>query len=139
MYDIVLYLHIIVSLFLVVTILIQRGRGGGLVESLAGAESLFGTKTSSFLVKATTTLAILFFITSTGLAFLSKQRGRSVFEGSQAPIDQQSTQVTFDETQEQAPGQESDTIAQPQLEVPKSQEAGPEPEGIAPQPDENPS
>jgi preprotein translocase subunit SecG len=80
MYKIALYVHIGISLLLVVTILIQRGRGGGLVEALAGAESLFGTKTSSFLVRSTTILAILFFVTSTGLAFLSKQRGRSIFE-----------------------------------------------------------
>ncbi len=80
MYNLVLALHIIVSILLVIVILVQRGRGGGLVEALAGAESLFGTKTSSFLVKTTTTLAILFFITSTTLAFLSKQRGLSIFE-----------------------------------------------------------
>lgn len=80
MYNLVLALHIIVCILLVVVILIQRGRGGGLVEALAGAESLFGTKTPSFLVKATTTLAILFFITSTSLAFLSKQRGLSILE-----------------------------------------------------------
>lgn len=80
MYNLVLALHIITSALLVIVILIQRGRGGGLVEALAGAESLFGTKTSSFLVKTTTILAILFFVLSTSLAFLSKQKGRSVLE-----------------------------------------------------------
>ncbi|MFC1514277.1 preprotein translocase subunit SecG [Candidatus Omnitrophota bacterium] len=80
MYNIAFYLHILVSLLLIITILIQRGRGGGLVEALAGAESLFGTKTSAFLVRSTTILAICFFVTSTGLAFLSKQKGRSVFQ-----------------------------------------------------------
>ena len=80
MYNVMLFVHIGVSLLLVVVILIQRGRGGGLVEALSGAESLFGTKTSSFLVKTTTILAVVFFITSTSLAFLSKQRGRSIFE-----------------------------------------------------------
>ena len=39
---------------------IQRGRGAGLVEALAGAESLFGTKTSDYLVKATTILQYCF-------------------------------------------------------------------------------
>ena len=51
-----------------------------MVESLAGAESLFGTKTSSFLVKTTTVLAIIFFITSTSLAFLSKQKSKSILD-----------------------------------------------------------
>ena len=85
MYNFVLAIHVIVSLLLVVVILMQRGRGGGLVEALAGAESLFGTKTSSFLVRATTTLAVIFFITSMSLAFLSKQRGKSVFEKETKP------------------------------------------------------
>jgi len=41
MYNLVLALHIITSALLVIVILIQRGRGGGLVEALSGAESLF--------------------------------------------------------------------------------------------------
>jgi preprotein translocase subunit SecG len=80
MYNFVFVLHVVISILLVVVILIQRGRGGGLVEALSGAESLFGTKTSAFLVKVTTVLAIIFFITSTSLAFLSKQRQVSILE-----------------------------------------------------------
>ena len=80
MYNTILIIHILVCSFLVVIILIQRGRGGGLVEALSGAESLFGTKTSSFLVKTTVILSIVFFITSTSLAWLSKQKGKSVFQ-----------------------------------------------------------
>jgi len=80
MYNTILIIHVLVCIFLVVVILIQRGRGGGLVEALSGAESLFGTKTSAFLVKTTVILSIVFFITSTSLAWLSKQRGKSVFQ-----------------------------------------------------------
>jgi preprotein translocase subunit SecG len=80
MYNFVFVLHVVISILLVVVILIQRGRGGGLVEALSGAESLFGTKTSAFLVKVTTVLAIIFFITSMSLAFLSKQRQVSILE-----------------------------------------------------------
>ncbi len=80
MYNFILAVHVIVCILLLVVILIQRGRGGGLVESLAGAESLFGTRTSSFLVKTTTVLAVVFFITSTSLAFLSKQKSKSIFD-----------------------------------------------------------
>jgi len=82
MYNLLLILHVVVCTCLVIVILIQRGRGGGLVEALAGAESLFGTKTSSFLVKLTTVLAVIFFVTSTSLAFLSKQRSRSLLDRS---------------------------------------------------------
>ncbi|MBN3039917.1 MAG: preprotein translocase subunit SecG [Candidatus Omnitrophica bacterium] len=78
MYNIILVLHVIVVLCLVGVILVQRGRSGGLVEALGGVESIFGTKTSSFFVKATVVLAILFFSTSLSLAYLSKQRGKSL-------------------------------------------------------------
>ena len=80
MYKLILSLHVIVCVLLLIIILIQRGRGGGFIESLSGADSLFGTKTSAFLVKLTTVLAILFFVCSTSLAFLSRQRSRSVLE-----------------------------------------------------------
>ena len=78
MYNVVLVIHVIVAISLIAMILIQRGRSGGLVEALGGVESIFGTKTSSFLVKVTVGLAITFFLTSTSLAFLSKAKGRSL-------------------------------------------------------------
>ena len=78
MYKLVLIFHVVVAVGLVALILIQRGRSGGLVEALGGVESIFGTKTSSFLVKVTVVLAICFFLTSISLAYLSKQRGKSL-------------------------------------------------------------
>lgn len=78
MYNIVLVLHVLVAIILIGAILIQRGRSGGLVEALGGVESIFGTKTSSFLVKMTVLLAILFFVTSISLAYISKQKGKSL-------------------------------------------------------------
>ncbi len=80
MYNLVLTIHVIVVIALVGIILIQRGRSGGLIEALGGVESIFGTKTSSFFVKVTVVLAILFFITSLSLAYLSKQKGKSLLE-----------------------------------------------------------
>ncbi len=81
MYKIVLALHVIIAISLIGMILIQRGRSGGLVEALGGVESIFGTKTSAFLVKVTVVLAVLFFVTSISLAYLSKHRGRSLMAG----------------------------------------------------------
>ncbi len=78
MYNLVLIFHVIIAFSLIGMILIQRGRSGGLVEALGGVESIFGTKTSAFFVKMTVILAILFFITSVSLAYLSKQKGRSL-------------------------------------------------------------
>lgn len=81
MYNIVLAFHVIIAISLIGMILIQRGRSGGLVEALGGVESIFGTKTSAFFVKVTVVLAILFFVASISLAYLSKQRGRSLLSG----------------------------------------------------------
>lgn len=78
MYDVVLIVHVIVVVALIGMILIQRGRSGGLVEALGGVESIFGTKTSNFFVKVTVVLAVGFFLTSISLAYLSKQRGKSL-------------------------------------------------------------
>ena len=64
----ILVIHIIAALLLVVSILMQSGRGGGLAESFSSAESMFGTQTNSFMVKVSTTLAIIFFSTSLILA-----------------------------------------------------------------------
>jgi len=65
---------------LIAIILVQRGRSGGLVEALGGVESIFGTKTSAFFVKLTVVLAIMFFVTSVSLAYLSKERGKSLLD-----------------------------------------------------------
>ena len=71
-------IHVLVAILLMVVVLIQRGRGGGLVESFSGVESMFGTKTSQFLTRTTTILAILFMFTSISLALLSARQSRSL-------------------------------------------------------------
>ena len=55
LYGIVIAIHIIVSLILIAVILLQAGRGGGLSESFGGSstQTIFGTKTSLFLTRAT--------------------------------------------------------------------------------------
>ncbi len=75
-------LHVIFCLLLIVVILIQAGRGGGLVEMLSGVESMFGTKTSALLTKATTILSVAFFITCLSLALLSARQSRSLIRDS---------------------------------------------------------
>lgn len=71
-------LHVIICIALIGIVLIQRGRGSGLVESFVGIESLFGTKTSPFLTKATAVLCIAFFITCMSLAWLSISQSKSL-------------------------------------------------------------
>ena len=54
-------IHVTACIVLIGLVLIQRGRGAGLVESFAGVESMFGTKTSVFLTRTTTIMSIVFF------------------------------------------------------------------------------
>lgn len=80
MYNLIFVLHIVITIFLMGIILIQRGRSGGLIEALGGVESIFGTKTSALFVKITVALAIAFFLTTLSLAYLSKETGKSLME-----------------------------------------------------------
>lgn len=74
-------LHGLISLLLIVVILMQSGRGGGLTEMFSSGESMFGAKTNEFMVKVTTAFCVLFFVTSLALAYLSAQKGRSLLSG----------------------------------------------------------
>lgn len=78
MMGLVIVIHIIVCALLITIILIQSGRGGGLVDNFSGIESMLGTKTNAFLTKTTTVLSVLFFITCLSLAFLSLKQSRSL-------------------------------------------------------------
>ena len=81
LYGTIIFFHILVCIGLILVVLVQAGRGGGLAESFSGAESILGTKTNAFLTKATTVFAVGFFITCLSLTFVSKQRSKSLLEG----------------------------------------------------------
>ena len=73
-------LHIAVCISLMAAILLQSGKGGGLAGTFGAGSSqtLFGGRgAASFLSRATTTLAVIFFITSLTLGFqASRSSGR---------------------------------------------------------------
>ena len=71
-------IHVTACIVLIGLVLIQRGRGAGLVESFAGVESMFGTKTSTFLTRTTTIMSVVFFITCLALAVLSVRQSKSL-------------------------------------------------------------
>ena len=71
-------IHVTACVVLIGLVLIQRGRGAGLVESFAGVESMFGTKTSVFLTRTTTVMSIVFFMTCLALAVLSVKQSKSL-------------------------------------------------------------
>lgn len=87
----VVCIHIVVCLVLIIVILLQAGRGQGLTGASFGGnvQSLFGTKASSFLTKATSVCAILFLFTCVGLNILEVRRSRSLFKSpnSQTALD----------------------------------------------------
>ncbi len=74
-------IHVVACIALIGIVLIQRGRGGGLVESFSSVESMFGPKTSAFLTKSTSVLSVVFFITCLSLAILSVKQSRSLMRG----------------------------------------------------------
>jgi len=73
-------LHISVCIALMAAILLQSGKGGGLAGTFGAGSSqtLFGGRgAASFLSRATTTLAVLFFVTSLTLGLqASRSSGR---------------------------------------------------------------
>jgi preprotein translocase subunit SecG len=75
---VLIVIHVIACIALIAIVLIQRGRGSGLVESFQGVESMFGPKTNTFLTRTTTVLSIVFFITCLSLALLSVRQSRSL-------------------------------------------------------------
>ena len=76
--EFILVIHVIVCVLLVIAILMQAGRGGGLTETFQSAESMFGTKTNVFMVRLTTILAVIFLSTSLILAFKSSKVDQSL-------------------------------------------------------------
>jgi len=78
MMTLLVIIHVIACIVLIGLVLIQRGRGAGLVESFAGVESMFGTKTSAFLTRTTTIMSVVFFITCLSLAVLSVKQSKSL-------------------------------------------------------------
>ena len=74
----IIFIHTIVCILLMTIILMQSGRGGGLTEGFAAAESMFGAKTNIFMIRATTLLASLFLVTCLSLAILSTKKDKSL-------------------------------------------------------------
>lgn len=71
-------LHTFCALLIMVVILMQSGRGGGLTEAFSSAESIFGPKTNVFMVRVTVVLASIFLVTSVVLAHLSAKKEQSL-------------------------------------------------------------
>jgi preprotein translocase subunit SecG len=94
----IIVIHVIASALLIILVLIQRGRGSGLVESFAGVESMFGTKTSAFLTRTTTICAVIFFLTCLTLAILSVRQSKSLLANVKPAVSQKAEKVPNQES-----------------------------------------
>jgi preprotein translocase subunit SecG len=78
---------VLLTLFLIGIILIQRGKGGGLAGAFGGmgGSSAFGTKTGDVFTKITVGVAIAWILLSMLMVVLTNRRNRSAW-GDDAPI-----------------------------------------------------
>jgi preprotein translocase subunit SecG len=77
---IVLVVHVLAALSIVGLVLIQQGKGADMGSGFGSGASatVFGSGgAGNFLTRATTGIAIVFFLTSFGLAFFAKEKSES--------------------------------------------------------------
>ena len=102
-------IHIFVSLFLIVIVLLQHGKGASMGAAFGGSsQTVFGTEGPlPLLNKITTWAAIVFMLTSISLAYMSTRVGDGSVMKEVAPIaEPQSTPIPLpgaDGTAPQAP------------------------------------
>ncbi|MDP8219141.1 MAG: preprotein translocase subunit SecG [Candidatus Theseobacter exili] len=120
MYALLIVIHLVACLGLIVTVLLQAGKGSGLSGTFgAGSiQSAFGTQASDVMKKATTVLAVAFMLTSLSIAFISSIRSSSVMKSvanqkgapsAQAQGQQKAVPVANQQSQQQAQQQKSIT------------------------------
>ena len=91
-------IHVVVCVALIMIVLLQTGKGAdmGAVFGGGSSQTLFGTTgASTFLSKATTVAAIVFMLTSLGLAYLSSYRpSSSVVTETPAAVEDKAPEAT---------------------------------------------
>ncbi len=90
-YYLVSAVYVIVCLFLIVVVLLQRGRAGDIASAFGGSSSqtVFGARSgATVLTRATTVAAVLFMVGSVALAVLWQKGPASVVSGVAAPAAQ---------------------------------------------------
>lgn len=83
MYTFLITIHVICCILLVAIVLLQVGRGRGMMGFLGSgtAETLFGSRAGDVLTRSTTVIAAVFMITSLSLAYISLKKTGSVVKG----------------------------------------------------------
>jgi preprotein translocase subunit SecG len=94
---ILIVIHVVVCLALIMIVLLQTGKGADMGAAFGGggSQSLFGaTGASTLLSKATTAAAVVFMITSLGLAYISSHRTEDSIMETAAPVEQTAPAAT---------------------------------------------
>ena len=83
-------LHVIVSGILIGMVLLQKGKGADIGAAFGGAsQTVFGPRgAQSFMAKLTTSAAIIFMLTSFGLALTSSKKSSIMENVKPAPVQQ---------------------------------------------------
>ncbi|MFA6636025.1 MAG: preprotein translocase subunit SecG [Candidatus Omnitrophota bacterium] len=129
MYIALIILHVVLCIVLIVTILLQAGKGGGLTEMFGGdtAQSVLGTQAPALLKKITEVSAVGFIVTSLVLGMVTARRGQSLFEGQAMPHFPSETPAALPFTPGEAiPDNEEDVSLPPvePLDIPGSEVSG---------------
>lgn len=119
MYTLTVVLHLIVCFLMIAAILLQAGKGAEIGAAFGGSsQTVFGSRgPGTFLSKITVAAAIIFMLTSLGLALLSKQETTSstVIDlhtpSHQESSSSESTPSTPAESDEPQPAEQSATAA----------------------------
>lgn len=118
----IILIHAFACAALIIIVLIQKGRGSGLVDSLQGVESMFGTKTPAFLTRTTTILSIIFFLTCLSLAVLSLRQSKSLMKDIKPQsVTEQKLPVTEPKKEATPTTTETPQVPEKPQEVPKTE------------------
>ena len=116
MFNLLVVLHIFVSILLIGAVLIQSGRGAATANIFGGAraaENVFGASTPSILNRITAVLAAMFIITSISLTIFAGKNQRSVIKRSLKTLPAPTQQVPTPAQQFPAPVNPTTTVPNP--------------------------
>jgi preprotein translocase subunit SecG len=93
MFTFILIIHLIVSIFLILIVLVQGGKGAELGAAFGGSsQTLFGARGAATIFgKLTTIAAVIFMLTSLSLAIMAAGKASSVVGSSPAATARQRT------------------------------------------------
>jgi preprotein translocase subunit SecG len=75
-------IHVFVCIFLILVVLLQQGKGGGLSAMGGGGAQVFGgSGAGNFMTRLTAICATVFMLTSLSLAYLSSAGDRELSDG----------------------------------------------------------